>query len=68
LIDTISFGWRVSLLKYVLTLLCTGGAADIGLSIIPVIEAAGGKVMVKANVTGQQGERGYGQGQFDRLA
>ena len=28
------------------------GCSYIGLSIIPVIEAAGGRVLVKANVTG----------------
>ena len=31
----------------------TGGASEIALSIIPVIEAAGGRVLVKANVTGK---------------
>ncbi len=34
-------------------LFCQGGAAEIALSIIPVIESAGGKVLVRANVTGQ---------------
>ena len=29
-----------------------GGASEIAYNIIPVIEAAGGKVLVRANVTG----------------
>jgi hypothetical protein len=40
--------------NYIFTLLLdAGGASEIAFTIIPVIEAAGGKVLVRANVTGQ---------------
>jgi hypothetical protein len=44
--------FRNFLVLYVL-LLGAGGASEIAFTIIPVIEAAGGKVLVRANVTGQ---------------